>query len=356
MMQTSVINFIMGLSVGLVFAFIATTHFATTRSGHGMVLTKYHRQFDHQAGESSLAEITNGSYMSHEAIDKIQQLVKPMEFNDKHVHHDDDAEAKRLFEKVRILCWVMTSPQNHEKKAIHVKKTWGKRCNKLIFISSQKNDTLPSVALNVSEGREHLTAKTMMAFRFVYENFMEEADWFMKADDDTYVILENLRYFLSSENTNDPVFFGHHFKTIVKQGYFSGGAGYILSKESLRRFGARANNSKICRQDGGAEDAEFGKCMENLGVKVGNSTDALGRSRFHCFDPETHMSGGYPNWYYSYDAHGGKKGRESISDYPISFHYVGPSKMYYLEYYIYHLRPYGIKSENQMLNQKPQRV
>lgn len=38
----------------------------------------------------------------------------------------------------------------------------------------------------------------------------------MQADDDTYVIMENLRYFLSSHDPNDPVFFGHHFKVIVK--------------------------------------------------------------------------------------------------------------------------------------------
>lgn len=38
---------------------------------------------------------------------------------------------------VKVLCWVMTAPQNHLTKAIHVKRTWGKRCNKLIFISEK---------------------------------------------------------------------------------------------------------------------------------------------------------------------------------------------------------------------------
>ena len=209
--------------------------------------------------------------------------------------------------KVRVLCWIMTSPQNLDKKAQHVKSTWGKRCNILLFISSVTNDSFPTIGLNVSEGREHLTAKTMLAFRYVYENYYDKADWFMKADDDTYVIVENLRYLLSGEDTNAPVYFGQHFTTLVKQGFVSGGAGYIVSKETLRRFGEKGKNSSFCSQDGGAEDVEFGKCMQKLDVRVGNSTDALGRSRFHCFTPEMHLIGGYQKWYYEYDAHGANK-------------------------------------------------
>ena len=221
---------------------------------------------------------------------------------------DDDTEAKDLEKRIRVLCWVMTSPQNLDTKDIHVRKTWAHRCNKLIFISSVTNDTFPTVGLNFSEGREHLTAKTMQAFRYIYDHHMDDADWFMKADDDTYVIIENLRYFLSGVSTDDPVYFGHHFKTIVKQGYFSGGAGFVLSKEAMRRFGTKGGDPTVCRQDGSFEDAAFGKCMENLGVKVGNSTDSLGRSRFHCFTPEMHLDGQFPGCYLRYDAHGAKKG------------------------------------------------
>ena len=49
-------------------------------------------------------------------------------------------EAARLYQKVRVVCWVMTRPETHQKKAMHVKATWGKRCNKLIFMSSQNGE------------------------------------------------------------------------------------------------------------------------------------------------------------------------------------------------------------------------
>jgi len=199
----------------------------------------------------------------------------------------------------------MTSPKTLQTKARHVRATWGRRCNTLLFVSDRKDDAFPTIDITVAEGRDHLTAKTMKAFDYVYKHHYNDADWFMKVDDDTYVIVENLRYFLSSKNASEPVFFGHRFQTIVAQGYYSGGGGYVFSREALRRYGTRAEGK--CAKDNGAEDVEVGRCMSALGVKTADSRDVLGRSRFHCFDPSTHINGGYPDWYYQYDAYGAKK-------------------------------------------------
>ena len=191
------------------------------------------------------------------------------------MHHPEHSVTTGGAGGVRVLCWIMTGPQNHRSKARHVKATWGRRCDQLVFMSSQTDPDLPAVGLNVKEGRDNLWAKTKQAHIYLYQHYWDKADWFLKADDDTYVVVENLRYLLQPHNHTEPLYFGCKFKPYVKQGYMSGGAGYVLSKEALRRFVTKGLQDKTgitCRtDDGGAEDVEMGKCMEGLGVKAGDS-------------------------------------------------------------------------------------
>lgn len=40
-----------------------------------------------------------------------------------------------------------------------------------------------------------------------------------------YIVLENLRYYLSLYKPSDPYYFGHRYKAYVKNGYMQGGSG-----------------------------------------------------------------------------------------------------------------------------------
>ena len=217
------------------------------------------------------------------------------------------------YNTTRVLCWIMTCSDNLKKKAIHVQNTWGKRCDKLLIISDETDDEFPAIGVNNTHGRDHLTAKTMKAFDYIYEHHFDDADWFMKADDDTYVIMENLKHLLSEHNTSEPIYFGHRFHVKVKQGYASGGGGYVLSQESLRRFGERSTG--LCASDHGSEDVEMGRCMERLHVPIGDSHDSQGRSRFHCFTLPVHLHRQYPKWYNKYTINANVVCLSKISNY-----------------------------------------
>ncbi|XP_073821327.1 glycoprotein-N-acetylgalactosamine 3-beta-galactosyltransferase 1-like [Musca autumnalis] len=264
--------------------------------------------------------------------------------------------AQDLYHEVRVLCWVLTTPENHETKAKHIKATWGKRCNMLLFMSSVEDPELGSIALPVPEGRDNLWGKTKEAFKYVYKHHLNDADWFMKADDDTYTIVENLRFLLYPYSPNTPIYFGCRYKKFAKQGYMAGGSGYVLSKEALRRFVEIAvPNATLCKGDNlGAEDVQIGVCLENINVTAGDSRDIQGRGKFFPFPPEQHLfpSENKSYWYWDFVYYKTHEGPNCCSDYAVGFHYIEPGQMHVLDYLIYNLRPYGITYAHEPLPKK----
>lgn len=142
--------------------------------------------------------------------------------------------ADAILKQTKIVCFIMTMDENILTKGKSINDTWGKRCDKLLFINSAKSKLPNTLWFNLPEGRNHLTGKTMAAIKYLYANHLNDYDWFMKADDDTYVVMENLKFLLSKLDKTKPMYLGNHFKLHVKQGYMSGGAGYIFSRKALQ--------------------------------------------------------------------------------------------------------------------------
>ncbi len=161
-------------------------------------------------------------------------------------------------------------------------------------------------ALHDIEIYDKLTDKVYKTFRDVYLRY-NDFDWYLKADDDTFIFVDNLKKFLKDKNSTQPVTYGFDFKVIVDRGYHSGGAGYVLSNEALRRVGSKlVEDYKFC-PNSGVEDVDVAKCLRKVSVYPGKSIDEMGRERFHPFDVGTHLMGGFPDWYFQYATNPVKK-------------------------------------------------
>jgi len=249
---------------------------------------------------------------------------------------------KSATKETRILCWIMTSPTNLPVKGKAIKETWGKRCDILLFMSSKTDPDFPAVGLDVEEGRSKLWDKTRAAFKYVYEHHFHDAEWFVKADDDTYMIIENLRYLLSNLNTSEPHFLGRYFQGELAF-YNSGGAGYVFSRETLRRFLTVLGMKSVLSCPKGecfAEDVAVGRCLKAMGVYPSNTRDLSDRETFMPFTPKEHLTPRWPvgTWIYKFSFLPYKDGPQCCSDYPISFHYISPAMMYHLEYMVYRFK------------------
>jgi hypothetical protein len=126
--------------------------------------------------------------------------------------------------QVRIYCFILTAPQFLNTRALAINSTWARRCDGYSFISEYFNDTkgLPIAPIaNITPGYKHLTQKSILALHYIYENFLNDYDWFFKADDDTYLFVENLKLFLKDKNTSEPITFGYNFKVGISNEIFN---------------------------------------------------------------------------------------------------------------------------------------
>lgn len=128
--------------------------------------------------------------------------------------------------KIRILCFMNTSPAKHGERAIHVRQLWAKHCDKIFFASTLTDVNIDAVGFNVTDSHKTMWGKEKLMLQFIYKHFLNDYDWFYKADDDTFAIIENMRFFLSAYSPEDPIYFGYKFNGPTKRGFFSGGSGY----------------------------------------------------------------------------------------------------------------------------------
>lgn len=127
----------------------------------------------------------------------------------------------------RILCLILTSPKYFVTRAKAVNNTWASRCDRYLFITEPLRNNADSTELtianqlplapiqNITAGYNHLTRKSYLAFVFAYETYFNDYEWFVKADDDTYLFVDHLKTFLSDKNASEPVTYGYNFKVIM---------------------------------------------------------------------------------------------------------------------------------------------
>lgn len=238
----------------------------------------------------------------------------------------------------RILCWVLTMPASHDTKARAVNQTWGRHCDYLLFMTTENHPSLQTIKLDLGgpETRAKLWTKSKRAWEHVYENYLDKADWFLKADDDTYVVWDNMHDFLSKFDTNKPYHFGRFFHLMgdSTRQYYSGGAGIVLSKEALRRLGSKVKADKNfwAGSPTGPEDLHTSDTLKKVGVMAQPSVDETGAQLFMTLGVRSERRGRrdptFWYWKYSPDA---REGPQCCSDHWISTHYTPAKDMYAID-------------------------
>lgn len=220
----------------------------------------------------------------------------------------------------RIFCMILTKPDNFDSKARTTYQTWAHKCDLHRYITvipekyrGQSSTFKPNSSLELSqnlnflqpegliaENYSKLTTKVLLAMKDIYDRYRDKFDWFLKADDDTFVFMDNLHDFVRIRNTSASVTYGYNFKVIVEKGYHSGGGGYLLTKEAFTRLGKKLSEDMSFCPNSGIEDVDIARCLRKLKVVPEKSIDECGRERFHPLDIDIHLKGAIPAWLNTY--------------------------------------------------------
>ena len=114
--------------------------------------------------------------------------------------------------------------------------------------------------------------------KYMYDNYLDDYNWFLRADDDVYVRTKELVDFLSQLDPSEPLYMGQpglgkpedreRLKLFPHECYCMGGPGILYSNGLLRRLGPHLEE---CLQNvvvSYNEDVEVGRCVSRrVGVQ-----------------------------------------------------------------------------------------
>ncbi|XP_046569289.1 glycoprotein-N-acetylgalactosamine 3-beta-galactosyltransferase 1-like [Haliotis rubra] len=246
--------------------------------------------------------------------------------------------------RVKILCFVVITEDKVAAQRSVYQQTWGRRCDRLLLFSTNTTDNDTVVLKIPTSGHpvEDDSYASLQALKYIYTHHLGGAHWFIRVHPMTFVVLENLRYFLKDEDYNKPIYFGQ----VLREGntvFPLGSAGYVISREAISKFGASSASKASCKGSTTSECVVVADCFRDLGIILGDSRDALDRSRFHGVSVESVSVQEYPAWFAELDVHNNmtKQGISSVSDVSITISPVSDSVILALEYFLYRAGVYG---------------
>ena len=153
-----------------------------------------------------------------------------------------------------VVVGILTQQEYLATRARAVYETWGKEVSKVVFFVgedcniSAELSYLPIVRLQGIP--DHVYPPLLKAFavmQYMYDHFLNEFNWFVRADDDMYVRGEKLVNLLNDMNPYERVYLGRagvgkdddlgRLKLLPHERYCMGGPGVIFSYAALSSVG-----------------------------------------------------------------------------------------------------------------------
>lgn len=242
----------------------------------------------------------------------------------------------------KVFCVIYTY-EGHAPHIQTIAQTWGSRCDGFMAGSTfthRDTGTVHVPHLGTEGDYKSIWQKVRSLLAYVYTNFGQDYDYFHVCGDDTYLIVENLREFLSTapyfRNSTRPMVAGGPVLGSWIRGplrnlvYNGGGSGYTMNQAALDLFVKRGLAECSPNIDEPFEDLFMGQCLKTLGITYPpiETQDSENATRYHQRDPNCMLKPvkrGYANKQKRWREktyHEPKDPFLAVSNHSISFHLI----------------------------------
>ena len=259
-------------------------------------------------------------------------------------------ESEWLANRTRILCLVLATTRSRIRAVNH---TWTRHCNERHFYGGFHEKQAPYIKIKFLDDSLLSPRTFCLAFIDLMARVKHDYDWLLITTDQTYAIVENLRYLVTPLDPRERFYIGRPVQHYFLGVYNSFDSGIVLSRGSVDLLANTLfmGNHTTCINlptnglvYGGQFDSYIGMFFASHSVRPENSYDQSSGTRFHPFMPEKHLN---PQLISVFDTFWMSNllpvnsGFRCCSDHAITFTGFSSVTMYFIEYLLYHLAAFS---------------
>jgi glycoprotein-N-acetylgalactosamine 3-beta-galactosyltransferase len=215
----------------------------------------------------------------------------------------NEAAIKSGKKRDQIFCFVYTTSNTHD-RIPYILQTWGPKCDGFMVGSNKTDASVHSVDIP-HEGPEeynNIWQKVRSMWSYIYDNYYDSYDWFHIGGDDLYLLVENLRLYLESEEIKvaanggtylpngdeteqTPLFLGRRFAYLgdMNDIFISGGSGYTMNKAALKALVVNGLPNYFPHAHTFSEDTRVAEIFKKMGIFPYETKDEAGEERYMPF-------------------------------------------------------------------------
>jgi hypothetical protein len=202
------------------------------------------------------------------------------------LNHDNDIsiDPENIPKSFQIFCFVLSENNHHLTSSRAIIYSWGKRCDRFYFITRQQNTSVDLMTLERFEKTVNITSTTITQHTLNVLRYLESEllfssyQWFLRATDDSFVIIPNLRRLiirLQTEVSDSPIaYVGDVERMHEKYSIRTSGSVMLFNRKTLSRFVSSYIEKRRCSLSM-IYDHELVACMKQIGVNVNPIDDNL---------------------------------------------------------------------------------